>query len=147
MKFIKHRISSSELASELLKRLPPLEERFLSVHGYDQKPPDTADRFEKPSDIHWNFGDELESKSLRELPIANGPVVRKQLGRFTVTSGTNTPELAPKPSKSENEKTHRAVDELGELKLQISALTAENKTLKDQVIMLAREIKLLKENM
>jgi serine/threonine-protein kinase OSR1/STK39 len=162
MKFIKQRVPLSELASGLLKTLPPLEERFIAVHGYEGKTPDGIDKPPKPPEVEWDFGEVLPPAPApvqRPAPLspaqkpaaASPPGVTKQMGRFTVTSGVASPDAIQKlesaPSLPKIERQQGANDELAELRLQIAALTAENNTLKEQVIMLAREIKLLKATM
>jgi serine/threonine-protein kinase OSR1/STK39 len=159
MKFIKQKISKTDLAAGFLRALPPLDERFVGIHGYERK--DQTDK-PKPKTTEWDFGDIGHPEPPKAAPAGEAAPapVSKKVGRFTVTSARPSAAGATSGMSAQSSGdtlvsnlipvdvapvAAEPVDQLAELRQQIDALTAENQKLKEQILLLVAEIKSLKE--
>lgn len=148
-KFMKQRAPLADLASGLLKALPPLDERFAAVHeGVKGKVLD-GDGSAAKATTEWDFGDvEAQKPEAEQKRPAEPHVVKK--GRFTI-SGTGAKESPSPPAphvetprgEADEKKIAAMEEEIVQLKQRIETLVAENQGLRQQVITLASQVKAL----
>ena len=150
-KFMKQRVPLADLATGLLKALPPLDERFAAVHDGVKGKEHEQEASPAKATTEWDFGDlgTKKEETTEAKPAASEQHVVKK-GRFTI-SGTAPkeapPAAAPHPESPRVEADEKKIaameEEIVQLKQRIETLVAENQGLRQQVITLASQIKAL----
>jgi hypothetical protein len=88
MKFMKQRVPAADLVNGLLKKLPPLHERFAAINAASEE---QLLMIERKSSTEWDFGSYTPPAEAADAPtdpqrLSEGQVDVKQVGRFTLTT-------------------------------------------------------------